>query len=439
MNNKNYFRNKKITIMGLGLLGRGVGDAKFLAEQGAELIVTDLKTEEELQESIEKLKSFPNIQFVFGEHRLEDFKNRDYILKAAGVPLNSPYIAEAQNNNIPIKMSASWFMELSNVPTVGVTGTRGKTTVTYMLKDILTGAGMNVLLGGNIRGVSTLALLDDITKDSIGLFELDSWQCQGLRDSHISPNIAVFTSFMEDHMTYYAHNSEQYLDDKAQIFLHQKPEDTLILEEGVVGVIEKYKNRIQAHTIISKEKSLPKNVTLQVLGSHNTRNAACAYNAAKALGVDEDSAVSALNTFTGVSGRLELVREASGVKYYNDTTATTPEATITALSALGSEKNNIVLIMGGNDKELKTEALMSAVQSYTKHVVLLDGTGTQKIKEEMKNVMIYHNNLQSAFDEAVSVAEPGDIVLLSPAFTSFGLFKNEYDRGDQFVALVKEL
>lgn len=425
--------------MGLGLLGRGVGDAKFLAEQGAELIVTDLKTEEELQESIEKLKSFPNIQFVFGEHRLEDFKNRDYILKAAGVPLNSPYIAEAQNNNIPIKMSASWFMELSNVPTVGVTGTRGKTTVTYMLKDILTGAGMNVLLGGNIRGVSTLALLDDITKDSIGLFELDSWQCQGLRDSHISPNIAVFTSFMEDHMTYYAHNSEQYLDDKAQIFLHQKPEDTLILEEGVVGVIEKYKNRIQAHTIISKEKSLPKNVTLQVLGSHNTRNAACAYNAAKALGVDEDSAVSALNTFTGVSGRLELVREASGVKYYNDTTATTPEATITALSALGSEKNNIVLIMGGNDKELKTEALMSAVQSYTKHVVLLDGTGTQKIKEEMKNVMIYHNNLQSAFDEAVSVAEPGDIVLLSPAFTSFGLFKNEYDRGDQFVALVKEL
>ena len=136
MNNKNYFRNKKITIMGLGLLGRGVGDAKFLAEQGAELIVTDLKTEEELQESIEKLKSFPNIQFVFGEHRLEDFKNRDYILKAAGVPLNSPYIAEAQNNNIPIKMSASWFMELSNVPTVGVTGTRGKTTVTYMLKDI---------------------------------------------------------------------------------------------------------------------------------------------------------------------------------------------------------------------------------------------------------------------------------------------------------------
>ena len=439
MNNKNYFRNKKITILGLGLLGRGVGDAKFLAEQGAELIVTDLKTEEELQESIEKLKSFPNIQFVFGEHRLEDFKNRDYILKAAGVPLNSPYIAEAQNNNIPIKMSASWFMELSNVPTVGVTGTRGKTTVTYMLKDILTGAGMNVLLGGNIRGVSTLALLDDITKDSIGLFELDSWQCQGLRDSHISPNIAVFTSFMEDHMTYYAHNSEQYLDDKAQIFLHQKPEDTLILEEGVVGVIEKYKNRIQAHTIISKEKSLPKNVTLQVLGSHNTRNAACAYNAAKALGVDEDSAVSALNTFTGVSGRLELVREASGVKYYNDTTATTPEATITALSALGSEKNNIVLIMGGNDKELKTEALMSAVQSYTKHVVLLDGTGTQKIKEEMKNVMIYHNNLQSAFDEAVSVAEPGDIVLLSPAFTSFGLFKNEYDRGDQFVALVKEL
>lgn len=165
--------------MGLGLLGRGVGDAKFLAEQGAELIVTDLKTEADLQESLAQLKEYSNITYRLGGHDLADFRDRDYILKAAGVPLVSPYIVEAQKNGIPIKMSASWFAEVSGIPTVGVTGTRGKTTTTYMLYEIMRAAGMEVLLGGNIRGVSTLALLPKVTEKSIALFELDSWQCQG--------------------------------------------------------------------------------------------------------------------------------------------------------------------------------------------------------------------------------------------------------------------
>src|SRR5665213_1327709 len=123
--------------MGLGLLGRGLGDARFLAECGAQLIVTDLKAQEELKDSLEQLKKFSNITFRLGEHRLEDFRDRDLIIKAAGVPLTSPFIAEAKKNNIPVRMSADLFAELAGVPVVGVTGTRGKSTVSHLIAHIL--------------------------------------------------------------------------------------------------------------------------------------------------------------------------------------------------------------------------------------------------------------------------------------------------------------
>ena len=223
-----HFRGKKVTVAGLGLLGRGVGDVEFLASSGAELLVTDLKSATELQLSLDRLKPFSNITYVLGEHREEDFRNRDFILKGPTVPFDSPFIATAKKEKIPVKMSASWFAELADVPVVGVTGTRGKSTTTRMLYDIMKAAGMNVILGGNIRGVSTLALLPEVTKDSIALMELDSWQCRGFGEAGMSPRIAVFTSFMKDHMDYSRGDEAHYMEDKAQIFLHQEPSDTLV-------------------------------------------------------------------------------------------------------------------------------------------------------------------------------------------------------------------
>ena len=161
-----YFRDKRITVMGLGLLGRGVGDARYLAECGADLIITDLKTREQLAESVAQLKQFQNVKYVLGEHRLEDFSagggpasggnKPDLILKAAGVPLDSVYIAEAKKNHIPVRMSADLFAEISGVTCIGITGTRGKSTVAHMIYEILKTAGKQALLGGNVRGVSNL-------------------------------------------------------------------------------------------------------------------------------------------------------------------------------------------------------------------------------------------------------------------------------------------
>jgi UDP-N-acetylmuramoylalanine--D-glutamate ligase len=268
---------KNITVMGLGLLGRGVGDAAYLASCGAILTITDLKSREALSESLEILKEFPNIKYVLGEHRLEDFRNRDFILKAAGVPLDSPYIAEAENEGIPIKMSASWFAEFAEIPIVGVTGTRGKSTVTYLLKEIYEAAGKKVLLGGNVRGVSTLSLLQEVTPEDVGIFELDSWQLQGFGEAEISPSLAVFTTFYPDHLNYYHDDLGRYLADKANIFLYQDPDDTLILgSQAAPTVIETFGEVMISKVKVVDADVLPDNWVLAMPGQHNRYNAAVA-------------------------------------------------------------------------------------------------------------------------------------------------------------------
>jgi UDP-N-acetylmuramoylalanine--D-glutamate ligase len=430
-----YFRDKKITVMGLGLLGRGVGDARCLAECGAELIVTDLKTREQLAESVAQLESFPNITFVLGEHRLEDFRDRDLVLKAAGVPLDSPYIAEAKHSGVPVRMSADLVMELSELPTIGVTGTRGKSTVTHMIAHALKEAGKSVLLGGNVRGVSNLALLDEVTPESVAVLELDSWQCQGLGEASLSPQIAVFTTFFNDHQNYYKTDPGQYLLDKANIFLYQGPDDTLVVgSQCAPQLIEAFGEHIVSKIFVADEKKLPLEWQLQIPGEHNRYNAALALAAARAYGIDDETTRRALESFAGVPGRLELLGEKRRVKIYNDNNSTTPEATLAALDAVGTK--NTILIMGGADKELDMNKLLVRLPEI-KRIILLAGTGTSRVLEFIEGASVF-DTLEAAVDEAFASAHEGDTILFSPAFASFGMFKNEYDRNDQFVELVSK-
>lgn len=439
MDASGYFTGKKITVMGLGLLGRGVGDVRFLAEAGADLIVTDLKTKEQLAPSLEALKEFPNITFVLGEHRLEDFRERDLILKAPKTLLDSVYIAEAEQHGVPVTMSTALFARLAReqgTALIGITGTRGKTTTTEMIAHILRESGAKVLLGGNIRGVSTLSLLPEVAPGTVAVLELDSWQLQGFRAEELSPHVAVFTTFFPDHQDYYP-DMDTYLADKAEIFLHQGPDDTLVLGEPLMHLLEGvYGGAIASRVVLAKPEMVPDDA-LSIPGAHNRANAACALEAAKAYGVSAEDALSALRSFTGVSGRLEFVREKDGVRFYNDTTATTPEATLAALEALDTGKKNIVLIMGGSDKGLDMNRLLVEVQKRAKRIVMLTGTGTSRVLQFLEGASVY-DSLPGAFTEAVKSAAPGDIVLLSPAFASFGMFANEYERGDAFNTLVKE-
>jgi UDP-N-acetylmuramoylalanine--D-glutamate ligase len=440
MDARAHFEGKKITIMGLGLLGRGLGDVRYLAECGAELVVTDLKTSEQLATSIESLSEFPNIIYVLGEHRLEDFRDRDYILKAAGVPLDSVYVAEARAAGVPIKMSASWFAEIAQVPVIGVTGTRGKSTTTHMIHAILERAGFPVLLGGNVRGVSTLALLPEVEDGSIALLELDSWQLQGFGESKMSPNIAVFTTFFPDHMNYYHDSMEAYLNDKAQIFLHQLPTDTVVLGAQCAEQIQNaYEGRINGHVVVAGAHDFRADWELKIPGNHNRYDAALAVEAARALDIDDDLTKEALEIFNGVQGRLELVRTVDGIAYYNDTTATTPEAAVVGLTALNERHaGKIVLITGGADKGLDMTEYIATVKASAKHIGFLAGAGTDRVRGEFLDAQVF-DNLAAAFNDARAHAEAGDAVVLCPGFASFGIFKNEFDRGDQFSNLVNEL
>ena len=467
MDAKAYFKGKKITLMGLGLLGRGVGDAKFLAECGAELIVTDLKAADELESSLEQLRPYPNIILRLGQHALEDFQGRDLIIKAAGVPLNSPYIEEAKKHKIPVRMSSDLFAELAGIPTIGITGTRGKSTVTHLLAHILNlsarqagSGGVKVLVGGNVRGVSSLALLPEVTQDSVAVLELDSWQLQGFGEAGLSPNIAVFTTFLPDHMNYYRKAAvsddeamQLYFADKANIFLNQDESDVCILGEQVAPFVKEYgyQQKIRAQVTIAGEKNLPKGVTLKILGEHNRYNAGLAALAALAFGVDKEDIKKGLESFPGLPGRLEFLREVNGVKIYNDNNSTTPDATIAAIQALRSDQQvhdkqaqgaphnqNVILIMGGADKGLDMSALVQEIPKHCKKVILLVGTGTDRIIDQLPEATPC-GRLSEAVSAAFKSATPGDVVVFSPAFASFGLFVNEYDRNDQFVELVQHL
>ncbi len=439
MDASSYFAGKKITVMGLGLLGRGVGDVRYLAKAGAELIVTDMKTAEELAPSLAVLAEFPAIRYTLGKHALEDFRDRDLILKAPKTSPHSIYIEEAEKNGIPVTMSTALFARFAReagAGVIGITGTRGKTTTTEMVAHILREAGNDVLLGGNVRGVSTLALLPDVGPGTACVLELDSWQLQGFRAEELSPHISIFTNLFPDHQDYYE-GMDDYLADKAEIFLHQGPDDVLVLGEQVAPiVVEKYGDAIVSSILVAKSETVGEHA-LSVPGAHNRANAAAALAAAGAFGISREAALSALGSFNGVPGRLELIREKDGVKFYNDTTATTPEATLAALAAL-PEDMGIVLIMGGSDKGLDMNRLMLEAGNRARRIIMLPGTGTNRVLEFTTGASVF-DTLEGAVAEAARAALPGDAVLLSPAFASFGMFKNEYDRGDQYNALVRQL
>lgn len=439
---KDYFKGKKVTVLGLGLLGKRLGDVQFLSRMGAEVIVTDMKTAAELAPSIEALKGYKNITYVFGEHRYQDFENRDFILKGQGTSLNSPYIAHARSNGIAIEMDESLFAKLApEVRIIGITGTRGKTYTTELIYHILKQAKKRVHLGGNIKGTAALPLLRKVQPGDFAVFELSSWQLQGFGEARISPEISVFTSFMPDHMNYYGNDIDLYFGDKAEIFNHQTHNDVLIVRPAMRDLVM---GKTRSKLVVALSSDIPHDWKLKTPGEHTRENAACAIAVARHLKIPEAQIKKSVLSFKGVPGRLEFVRKHNGVSIYNDTCATTPEATVAGLKALAplSKDGKVILLAGGTDKALDVAALIPAISEYSKYTVLLSGTGTDKLTTELSSKDISftkESDLKNLVKQGVALAQEGDIILFSPAFASFGMFSNEYDRGEQFIKIVKDL
>ncbi len=434
-NYKEFFKGKRVTLMGLGLLGRGVGDAEFLAKLGAKLTITDLKSESKLADSLERLSAYPDIRYVLGRHDLEDFKNADMVIKAAGVPLNSLYIDAARAAGVPVYMSTALMAKFAHdmgATLVGVTGTRGKSTISHLLHYALTQSGRRAHLGGNVRGLSTLAMLPDVLQGDLVVLELDSWQLQGFGDLSLSPQVAVFTNLMPDHLNYYP-DMESYFSDKANIFRYQKPGDTLVCGAAIQPMIDK------AHPPVAPlvPVPLPASWKLKIVGAHNLENAALAAGALQALGLDEKKIRKALEQFGGVEGRLQHLAIKRGVHIYNDNNSTTPEAVIAALNAL-TPLYKTTLIIGGADKKVRLEALAHVIKQGQIRVILTPGSGTDNLKPLLKH---YEEaaDLKDALKKALMGTKPGEAIVFSPGFASFSQFANEYERNDAFVSAVKAL
>ncbi len=431
---RTFFRGKRITVMGLGLLGRGVGDAAFLSECGALVTVTDAKDESKLVESVQQLKTYPNITFHLGGHIESDFTNTDMVIKAAGVKPDSPYIVAAQEAGVPVYMSTAlfaYFAEKIGATIVGVTGTRGKSTVSHLIYHALMRANKRAHLGGNIRGLSTLAMLPDVHAGDSAVLELDSWQLQGFGELHISPHVAVFTNLMPDHQNYYP-DMDAYFADKAKIFLNQRPGDWLFVGSEVESRVRAAHPPVEP--VVPGE--LAPDWELRIPGIHNRFNASCAAAALLRLGLTSEAIRAGIESFDGVEGRLQFLGLAKGVRVFNDNNATTPEATLAALKALDQGRRDIILIAGGADKNLSLDTLAGEIQRTCKGVYLLAGSGTDRLRHMIGDPMVFHT-LETAVDSAFDLAEFGDAILFSPAFASFSSYANEYERNDHFLSLVE--
>ncbi len=455
--------------MGIGLHGGGVATVRFFAEAGAKVIATDMKSEEELQPSLEKLKDLKNVSFVLGQHRMENFTAVGMVVKGPSVPWNSKHVQEAIKRKIPVEMDSSLFFKMCRLPIIGVTGTKGKTTTATLIAEVLKEAGKKVFTAG-IGQEPVLNVLDEVGtgKEGTVIFELSSWRLSALGREKLSPHVGVVTNILPDHLNYYG-TMEKYVADKKYIFENQNEKDFAVLNydnEAARVLAKGAKSKKVFFTANAKidfsddfvgvregkifwrrdeeEKVVCDINDVKLRGGHNLYNVLAAVSSTSAIGIDAENICEGVKKFKGVRHRLELVRELEGVKYVNDTAATVPDA---ALSGIASFSEPIVLIAGGADKKLNFAKFAKVISEKVKKVILLKGEATEKIKKELGSlgepsslkIDCEFDSMEKAVIRAKNISGPGDVVLLSPGAASFGLFANEFDRGEKFREAVEKL
>ncbi|MFQ3631869.1 UDP-N-acetylmuramoyl-L-alanine--D-glutamate ligase [Roseiflexus sp.] len=466
-----HLQGKRALVMGLGVHGGGVGVARFLALQGAEVTVTDLRTADDLRASIEALAGLP-IRFVLGEHREADFRQAEIVVRNPAAPPTSQYLQIARAAGAVVEMEMTLFFRFCPGPILGVTGTKGKTTTTLLLGAMLREQFPDTVIAGNLR-ISALDQLPLIGIATPVVLELSSFVLEGLGEAGLSPKIACMTTIAPDHLDRHG-TMEAYIQAKEQIWRHQHPGDAVVLNADApvmrtMAVVEQRPGDVVwfagpdgAHRLEGKRAAFWRGNELiwqdcandgsathavictrddvRLPGGHNLANIAAATAAACAFGVAPERIRRAVQTFSGVEHRLEFVREHNGVRYINDTAATAPEAAIAALRTFDAP---IVLIAGGADKNLPFDALAREIAQRARAVILLQGTATPALQDALRitgaGVVAFgpFDDFEQALDTARRIAAPGDIVLLSPGCASFGMFRNEFHRGETFRRIVQ--
>ncbi len=493
------FKNKIILIQGLGLNSGGVGMVKFFAPLAKKLIITDLRNKQDLKPSLEEIAPLIekyNIELVLGEHRLKDFEKADIVIRNPAVKPGNKYIEHANKHSAKIYMEISLFLSLFKGLSVGITGTRGKSTTTALIYEFLSSdknlsLKHNFLLAGNI-GKSAIIELEHTDLQTIAVLEISSFQAATMRENKQSVNVAVVTTIYPDHLNWHP-NMQDYIQSKRAILEFQTPNDFAVLnldQPEIREFVFATKGKVYGYTMdlpklkqdlgtswnklkakvedifYYKDKDfslifslfakkliykLPQDIKLK--GVHNRQNILSATVVAKLpiFNVEERTLTKVLTTFSGLPGRQEYIATKQNIDFYNDTTATMDVAVKAAVKRFYQEyKNNVIFIMGGVDKGINYASLLKFMKGKVSAIVLFEGSASEKIKKGAQDFGIktfgFYDSMQKAVEKAFSLAKQMQktnnnkfAVVLSPAAASFNMFLNEWDRAKKFVEVVKGL
>lgn len=430
------FKNKKVALLGLGIEGKDA--LNFLSGKGALITLFDRKSEKDLDfEGVNK----DGIKLSLGEDYLkEGLLDFDFIVRSPGIYRYIPEIVEAEKNGVEVTSAIKIFFDECPAKIIGVTGTKGKGTTSTLIYEILSSAGKEVYLSGNI-GKPYLNLLPALGPTSYIVMEMSSFQ---LIDMEKSPDIAVVLNITTDHLDWHR-DRDEYVSAKESIVKFQKPNDFKVIN-GEYETSRNFVNLGKGKTVLfSKEKLEEKyKENLLLRGEHNLENIAAAVEVGRVVGISEEIILKAVKSFKGLEHRLELVDEIGGVTFYNDSFATSPQPTIAAINSFTEPET---LILGGSDKGLDYRELADGIEKRknVKNIILIGDTA-RKIKDALENknlkVKIYElgfMSMEKIVKKAHQVSEKGSVVVLSPASASFDMFKNYKERGNQFKAAVENL
>ncbi|MBV1819003.1 UDP-N-acetylmuramoyl-L-alanine--D-glutamate ligase [Clostridium cochlearium] len=450
---KKFIYNKKVAIIGLGISNMPL--IEFLSNLGARVTGFDKKNEDELGKDIEKLKE-KGVNFELGSNYLDKLSNFDVVFRTPSMRVDHPILTKAKSEGAYITSEMEQFIKYCPAKLFCVTGSDGKTTTTTLIYNMLKAEGYTVWIGGNI-GTPLFTEIEKIKKEDMVVLELSSFQLMSIKEP---VEVALITNVSPNHLDIHK-DMEEYIEAKKNIFKYQRKDDLLVINEDnkvtksmekeCIGRVLKFsmKKKLKKGAffydeyLYINEKKVCNMNEVKLKGMHNIENLLAAFCC-----VSEDISIDSMGkvakNFAGVEHRLELVKEIQGVKYFNDSIASSPTRT---LAGLKSFDRPVILIAGGYDKNISFDILAKEGISHIKHLILLGDT-KYKIEEAFKNIMKDSNqyipiSICNSIEEAVNIAKEnakfGDIVTLSPACASFDMFKNFEERGNKFKSIINNL
>jgi UDP-N-acetylmuramoylalanine--D-glutamate ligase len=454
------FRDRRVTIIGLGKGRTTAGLARFLVGKGAQVTIADPKPREELADGIARLGDMgEKVKLILGPSTDETaLAEPDFVFVIPGIRPRSPTILRALSRGVPVLTEMALFFRLCPAPIVGITGTKGKTTTTTIVERVLALGPRRVVVGGNI-GTAVIQEVDNIRPEDIVVLELSSFQLETLGHS---PHVAVVTNVLEDHIDHHG-TRDAYIAAKRNIVAYQGPRDiavlniddpaTMALHTGAASEVRCFSLSLRPKrgayldpngdlVLVSGDRRavLCKASDLRVPGRHNVANALAAAIVGDAFDIPAEGIGRALREFEGVPRRLETVGEKDDVLWVNDSAATTPSATLTALAAY---ERPAVVILGGISKGADFSELARVLARRARGAVLI-GRAADEIASAIavadpKGALPVRRaaTLDEAVADAKDMARPGDVVLLSPACASFDMFSSADERGEKFAAIVR--